>query len=162
MRPISGLACAVVLGCFPSGAQTNCCPATPIKFALEPLRLRPGVTQENQEIKPSAPVPANLLFSRADASFEIPFNGGEFQSQVIRPGEFYLRQSTPASDNSIVRFVDGVFSPEVILLNKVQLTCPFWTALKRKNPLCLLSGLSPGAGTEAGGGIAFKVLELSW
>lgn len=161
MRWTSGFACAVVLGCLSCGAQTNCCPATLIKFAIEPLRLRPDTRQESHEIKPFAPVVANLPVSKPGASFETGLHGAEFQSRVIRPGEFYLRQAAPASDNSIIRFVDGVFRPEVIQLSKVQMTCPFWTALKRKNPLCLLSGLSPGVDT-ADGGIAFKVLELSW
>ena len=161
MRRTSGFACAMVLGCLSCGAQTNCCPATPIKFAIEPLRLRPEARPENDEIKPSAAVVANLPVSKPGVSFETGLDGSEFQSQVIRPGQFYLTQAAPASDNSIIRFVDGVFRPEIIQLNRVQMKSPFWTALKRKNPLCLLSGLGALADSP-GGGIAFRVLELSW
>lgn len=161
MRSILGFACAVAMGCLSCGAQTNCGPAIPLKFAVEPLHLRTVAPEEINAIKPSTPADPNLSLSKADASFQIPFSGGDFESRVIRPGEFYLRQAAPASENSIVRFVDGVFRPEVIHLDKVQITCPFWTALKRKNPLCLLSGLGALADSP-GGGIAFRVLELSW
>src|SRR6185437_14839237 len=118
MRPLFRLAGAALLGCLSCGAQTNCSVATPLKFALEPLRLRSQPPQEIGQTKPSAPVALSLSASKADASFETGLNSGEFQSRIIRPGELYLTQAAPPSDNSLVRFVDGVFRPVVIQFNK--------------------------------------------
>ena len=53
----------------------------------------------------------------------------------------YLTPAKLTSDNRFVRFVDNTFQPEGIHFRKVDLSCSLITAIKRKNPLCLLNPL---------------------
>lgn len=41
----------------------------------------------------------------------------------------------------LARCVENVFRPEVIRLGQTKITCSLYTAIKRKNPLCLLNPL---------------------
>ena len=59
----------------------------------------------------------------------------------------YLTRPEPPSDNLLVRFADSTFRPEVFKIGKTSLSCSIVTAIKRKNPLCLLNPI---------------VLNLSW
>lgn len=59
----------------------------------------------------------------------------------------YVIFHEPPTDNPYVRAVDAIFTPEVIRLGKMSLACSVVTAIKRKNPLCLLNPM---------------VLDLSW
>jgi len=43
------------------------------------------------------------------------------------------------SDSLIDRSIDAVFRPEVIQIRKVAVSCSLITAIKRRNPLCLLN-----------------------
>ncbi len=76
-------------------------------------------------------------------SFELDnsFPAGEFHSRVIRSGEFYLTRPESKSDSGVVRFVEGIFTPEIIRVGKTSVSCSVITAVKRKNPLCLLNPL---------------------
>jgi hypothetical protein len=61
----------------------------------------------------------------------------------------YLTRPSPPSSNLLVRVTDEVFTPEPILLGKTStFSCSILTAIKRKNPLCLLNTL--------------PFLQLSW
>jgi len=51
----------------------------------------------------------------------------------------YLTRPEPPSDNLLIRFADSTFRPEVIKIGKTSMTCSIVTAIKRKNPLCLLN-----------------------
>jgi hypothetical protein len=76
-------------------------------------------------------------------SFELDNSAapGEFHSRVIRSGEFYLTRPESKSDSGVVRFVEGIFTPEIIRVGKTSVSCSVITAVKRKNPLCLLNPL---------------------
>lgn len=56
----------------------------------------------------------------------------------VRSDEFYLIRNAPQFDRDIDRFVDNVYRPEVFHLGKIPMTFTVWTAIKRKNPLCVL------------------------
>ena len=56
---------------------------------------------------------------------------------LIRNG--YLTPRRAQSDNRLVRAMDAVFKPEVIHVRKMTVACSVVTAIKRKNPLCLLN-----------------------
>jgi hypothetical protein len=49
----------------------------------------------------------------------------------------FIRQ--PGPPTGLAKFADSVFRPEVISLGKAKFTCTLITAIKRKNPLCLLN-----------------------
>jgi len=69
------------------------------------------------------------------------FDDENLQSSVVRKGEFYLTRAELPSDSAVVRFVDNIFAPEVIHIGKKEVVCSVVTAIKRKNPLCLLNPL---------------------
>lgn len=65
----------------------------------------------------------------------------DFHQQIYRRLEEggYLNRPRGPSDNLFVRAVDGIFRPEVVHFKKVDVSCSLVTAIKRKNPLCLLN-----------------------
>jgi hypothetical protein len=93
---------------------------------------------------------------------EIVLRDSDFHSSVFRSDRFYLTQSRALPQNGLVRFVDGVFTPEVFQVGKASVSSPFATAIKRKNPLCLLSGLAPGEEPTGNLSLIFKILVVTW
>ena len=139
--------------------ETNNCAAPRPQFCLPPMHLRDEPRTEASGLKPTA---AGTLVSSApvrDAGNEIVSQNWHFQSSVFRSDRFYLIQSKVKAppDSALVRFVDMVFTPEVVEVGKVSLSSPILTVAKRKNPLCLLSAFATDRGL-----LTFNLLELSW
>ena len=58
----------------------------------------------------------------------------------MRPDEFYLvRAEGPVFEHGVNRFMDQVFRPEEIQVGKHYVSSSITTAIKRKNPFCLLN-----------------------
>ena len=53
--------------------------------------------------------------------------------------EHFVFYPTRTSDNRIVNAMNAVFEPEVFHIGKISASASIVTAIKRKNPLCLLS-----------------------
>jgi hypothetical protein len=51
----------------------------------------------------------------------------------------HLARREPKSDNKLVRAMDAIFAPEVIQIGGTSIAFSPYTAIKRKNPLCLLN-----------------------
>lgn len=68
----------------------------------------------------------------AEADFD-----ARLHERFVRGG--YLNRPDGPSDNLLVRATDAIFTPEVVRFRKVEVSCSILTAIKRKNPLCLLS-----------------------
>jgi len=54
----------------------------------------------------------------------------------------YLARRDPPADNRLTQFaraLDAVFAPEVIKIGGTSIAFSPYTAIKRKNPLCLLN-----------------------
>ena len=51
----------------------------------------------------------------------------------------YLTRSDSRSDNLIERSIDYTFRPELLHVGKTSMSCTLITAIKRKNPFCLLN-----------------------
>lgn len=158
MNQTLGLACMLTLQCMACYGQTNGCTASSVPFFIPQARLRAEAAAEprlkTEMVIVSRPPPATPA-----ANVGLDLNDGGFHSRVVREGEFYLTRSEPLPDSGVARFVHEIFTPEVIHLGKVSACCPFVTAIKKKNPLCILSGLSTMEGDVS---IDFKLLELSW
>ena len=161
LKPGSILLPALLLSCITSKGQTNVCAETSVWFFLDPVRLRTDVRTETDKPKRVVPPPSNQLPEKVSV-LESSLADEGFYSSVVRDGEFYLTKSMPRSDSAVVRFVEDVFRPELIPLGKVTASSPIVTVIKRKNPLCLLSGISTRASPTGDGEIIFKLLELSW
>jgi len=69
----------------------------------------------------------------------------KYHERLERGG--YLTLPEPPSENRLVRLAESTFRPEVFKIGKTSMSCSIVTAIKRKNPLCLLNPV---------------VLNLSW
>jgi len=61
----------------------------------------------------------------------------EVFDRLVRGG--YLNAPKPPTDNRLERLMNSTFEPEVLHFRKVSLSCSAITAIKRKNPLCLIN-----------------------
>jgi hypothetical protein len=157
-----GLACAVTTCCISCSGQTSNSSPSSIQFCLPALQLWAGYSPELH--KSESPLLSGSILSAPIKiePIEGTLNDAAFHSRVVRDDRFYLSQSKSVSHDGAVGFVQGIFTPEVFHLGKTSLTCPFATAMKRKNPLCLLSGISIGKTLTGDGQLEFRLLELSW
>ena len=143
-------ACAVAWSAVSCSGQTNTSTATPLGFSVPPMRLRGELVVETEndvggtnsdKAAPTISLSTPAAVETPSVALQSSLSDAEFSSRVIRSGEFYLTRAEPPADSGVVRFVEGIFTPEVIHLGKVQVACPIVTAIKRKNPLCLLNPL---------------------
>ena len=156
MRLPGLLAVAFVINmrCVGFCGETNNCEAPPIQFSLPPMRLRgeSGILQtEGTEGKTVSSLPIGTARS------ENTLSDRDFHSRVFRSDRFYLTQPKALPDSGVARFVDMVFTPEVVQVGKVSVSSPVLTVMKRRNPLCLLSAFATDRGL-----LTFNLLELSW
>jgi hypothetical protein len=64
---------------------------------------------------------------------------GQLYGSLGQSSRFLLTRPEPRSENVFVRGVEDIFEPEVVRLGKTTFTCSLLTAIKRKNPLCLIN-----------------------
>ena len=123
-------------------------------FSIPPVRLRtvdterpapgtglqPGETGlHSRPLEPgSADVkvqPSHALTSvvqNDDPDFRLPY-GGHYDFDLIRPAR--------VSADPVTRVLNSVFRPEEFRVGRTMVSCSIVTAIKRKNPLCLLNPL---------------------
>lgn len=105
--------------------------------------MLPGHLRRNADAQPSNSIPP----------FVISLNSGSLQGEMRsdisearmerlyrkldRGG--YLAPREQGSDNKFVRAMDAIFAPEVIQIGGTSIAFSPYTAIKRKNPLCLLN-----------------------
>jgi len=67
----------------------------------------------------------------------------EFEFQLYKRIERgrYLTPPPPKPTTAFGRFMHNTFEPEVFSVGKTRVSCTIVTAIKRKNPLCLLNPL---------------------
>lgn len=103
-----------------------------------------GVPPPDQGIDPNQPATSPL-------SERITLTGSLTESDLrtlhILEANGYLKRPEPKSENVFVRIADEIFEPATIHIGKTTLTCSVITAIKKRNPLCLLNPM---------------VLNLSW
>jgi hypothetical protein len=57
----------------------------------------------------------------------------------------YLARHDAESKSALERGIEAVFLPEIVRIGRVSVYCSLITAIKRKNPLCLLNPIVLGA-----------------
>jgi len=67
-------------------------------------------------------------------SFRTDFDRALYQ-RLDRAG--YFTRPAFISRNALDRSIDNIFNPEVFRIGKTSVSCSIFTAVKRKNPLCL-------------------------
>lgn len=144
-NPLNALACFAAVGCLCCSAQTNTCPKPALSFFQPGLQLRKG--PPSLPGTKALPGPAEPLLTQATserppaAKLEsTTASAAALHGSFIRPDEFYLiRSEQPVFDRGVNRFLDQVFRPEEFKLGKHSVSSSITTAIKRKNPLCLLN-----------------------
>jgi hypothetical protein len=104
--------------------------------------------------KDAASLPALPVSSSNNApSFVVSLGGGQLQGEMrsdideVRMERLYeklerggyLARRDPPPDNLFTRAMDAVFVPEVIKIGGTSIAFSPYTAIKRKNPFCLLN-----------------------
>jgi len=133
---------ALALYGFSGFAQTNVSTSASSEphFFLPPVQLwQPAVAEENPSTNSFGIGSVSNTESGGQMSLNSLTGDGEFRSRIIRPGEFYLIQAEPESENRFVRAAEALWRPEVVHLGRTSVSCSVITAIKRKNPLCLLN-----------------------
>jgi hypothetical protein len=139
MNSTLALTCVVTFSCLLCRGQTNIGCPTRLTFCLPPVQLstqpRPEVAKPEERVAtpPAAPTPAELT------AVDLVFGDAEPRSRVVRSDVFYLNRPWPRSDSFLVRTVEDIFMPEPFYVGKMPVSCTIFTAIKRKNPLCLLN-----------------------
>ena len=148
---------SLVFWCLPSLSQTNS-PLIPSGLlSLTPVQLRKLTSEPEKlvqtpatgsvasqaavpphkpeemdipELRNPAPLPDKMFLSsseRVQAFYRRLEEGG------------YLTRRELSSKNAFDRCMDAVFEPEVVHLRKIDVSCSLITAMKRRNPLCLIN-----------------------
>jgi hypothetical protein len=141
MKFFSALAYAAIGYCLSCTGQTNLSSPKTVPFFLPPVQLRGKPKSETVKTELDALKPAVAASPAQTTSVDLVFGDSEMNSRVVKSGEFYLVRPAQPSGDPVVRFVDGIFRPEVVHVGKIPVACSVVTAIKRKNPLCLLNPL---------------------
>jgi hypothetical protein len=128
-------------------------------LAVPSLQLRPAEAQrqrslqsvkrenDNSEVQASGVLadPFRLEIAEVKTSPTLEFSASsrltERELQIYRRLDEAGYLTRPEPETPLSHFLDSTFSPEVIHLGKGKAVagCTLYTAIKRKNPLCLLN-----------------------
>ena len=156
--------CALALSCANGFAQTNRPPALRELFTLPKVRLQ-AMDCEISTPPPklpsalSSPSPAPAPQARQAGLFEAPpaqqsapataglslsYDGADdaFEKldmfRRLDRGGYLVKPGKPP-DTFVARALNSTFRPELVHLGKTTMSCSLITAIKRKNPFCLLN-----------------------
>lgn len=165
MKPLSALLIVVAFGCVIASGQTNSS-APRAWFSLPAAKLRPLskerrsysdqaialIARSKRQPPTSNQMNATATFSslstqhvnlavRVPEQIALSYHPGDFDHRAYRliKEEGYLSRPPPKPDGLISRVVSGIFVPTPIRVGKTTVCCSVVTAIKRKNPLCLLN-----------------------
>ena len=154
--------CLLVAGCVNSFGQTNSPSPSAKLFSLSGPALRTVTleketpTEWSQSTETNNPKP-ETQFAQTDLTLTLDSAGAiqgpppepmssetrkraimlKYHERLKQTG--YLTRPEPPSDNLLIRIADSTFRPEVFKIGKTSVSCSIVTAIKRKNPLCLLN-----------------------
>ena len=125
-------------------AQTNGFSPPAPAFFQPGLQLRqhaPSVSANATVTSQSGPVPPENVTRIVTSKAELSSSTAQgLHISFVRTDQFYLvRSEPPAFQHGGNRFLDQVFRPEEFRVGKFAVSSPIATAVKRKNPLCLLN-----------------------
>jgi hypothetical protein len=131
--------CGAAAVCACCHGQTTSGPA-PIPFCQPTLQLRHDSTPAAVALQaqPVTPKPGELVHIAPEPSLVASVNQPTVHLSFVRHDQIYLVRDEARFDRDMDRLVDNVYRPEIFHVGKVPMSSPVWTAIKRKNPLCLL------------------------
>jgi len=151
----------LLLGCSAAIAQTNPPPFSAELFSIAHLKLRDWKPEKTPETHGrgnnsglhlssssqesvidsvwtnSIKSTGNLSLTADTATPDMSRFDREIYDRLERGG--YFKRLELPSDNRLERLLNSTFEPEVIRLGNVSVSCSAVTAIKRKNPFCLLN-----------------------
>jgi hypothetical protein len=144
---------AVIAMALTSAAETNSFAEYTRWFVVPEPQLRTEYTQplasgsdprEHQVSLSSLPAEirsADLKIQHSDSNILNVDRGDQgFESYYLRQQDFGFIQSAHVSDKPLSRAFDSVFRPEEFRVGRTAtVSCSILTAIKRKNPFCLLN-----------------------
>jgi hypothetical protein len=150
-----------IVGCLQCSAETNRAPFSAFvlpKIKLRPLesqlatanpeQLRDTRTNSLWEISHSSSSGDNLSGSKTDApalvaEFRFEPSMSVLERQVYGKLERggYLTRPQPSSEMPVLRWLASTFEPAEIRIGKTSVSCSLVTAIKNRNPLCLVNPL---------------------
>ena len=136
-----------------TAAQTNSLPRFAHWFIVPTPHLRPESSEPpaSRSLPQDQPVSLNSLTAEtgpADVKIERPDpfvsstdrGDGDVRRYYLRQPDFGFVRTARVSDNLLVRSLDSVFRPEEFHIGRTTtLSCSILTAIKRRNPFCLLN-----------------------
>jgi len=135
---------------FTAGAHTNSLPPAPPPaplfslpgpglrpIAAAPPALKPAPQPPAEKIKPVDTRPADN--QPAVAFVSRTYGAWDFEHARSWHGHYEIELPERRPDDLFTRGVNAIFVPEVIHVGKTTVACSVWTAIKRKNPLCLIN-----------------------
>jgi hypothetical protein len=106
-------------------------------FSAPVIELRLADAAPAKETAIATKVTAANSFEATHSNEGFSRTASELYARLDREG--YLARPEAPSENRLVRLAKSSFEPEVIHWRKVSISSPVITAVKRKNPLCLIS-----------------------
>lgn len=112
-------------------------------FSLPPMRLRTELTLDSPRLPVPSPFPIHVLDTNSpsrDVSASTPDAASALQSYNARSDRFFLvRPLERAPETPLERTFNSIGQPEVVRLGNASLESSVVTAVKRRNPLCLIN-----------------------
>jgi hypothetical protein len=138
------LAAAAQTNSFPQYARWLILPESHLRTeATEPPASTSDVEDGQAKLSSSTTAlrSADLKIQHSDANgLSEVRDGGDVQRYYFRQPDFGFIQPVRVSNNLVVRAFDSVFRPEEFHVGRtVTASCTLWTAIKRRNPFCLLN-----------------------
>lgn len=112
------------------------------EFVLPAMQLRTELTLDAAAPSPPSPFPAHDLGTNStrEVSASTEEIAGALTSYNVRSDRFYLAQTVERPPESpLGRTFGSIGEPEIVHLGGKPVACSLVTAVKRKNPLCLLN-----------------------
>jgi hypothetical protein len=108
------------------------------------MELRAELTLESPAVSPTSPFPAHVLDTNSpsrDVSASSGDTAPELQSYNVRSDRFFLISTVePPPETPLGQALNSIAEPEIVHFgDNTTLACSAVTAVKRKNPLCLLN-----------------------
>ncbi len=141
MKALCVVCLVLTCTCWTCLAQTNITAGTNQCVDVPRLELLPLKVEPQQKLALDLAEPVSLLNASTQT---LSTATGLTETEIygpLRPNQFYLTVPEPRSENKLVRAAQVIFEPRPVQLGKVKLACPIITAIKKKNPLCLLNPL---------------------
>lgn len=118
-------------------------PPPPLRMLSAKLELQsPAAALENArlEVQSKSAEPEKITPAFANVATLSERDQEEFLQLFHRLDDFgYFNRPSVDSDSPVVHWAKGTFEPEILHLGKTTLTCSLLTAIKHRNPLCLIN-----------------------